>query len=195
MPAGRHVHVDSRLPQLLDAAARRFCQQGYGGATMREIAADVGMQPGSLYSHFDTKEALLVAVYVRGVDQICEAVQGALAPHSEPWSRLEAACVAHLEAVLRDDDFARVVVRVKPDDVPLARESLIAQRDRYETIWHALVAALPLGRRTDRRALRLLLLGGMNGAQHWYRADGALTPRNLARQFVALLRQPHEVPA
>ena len=42
------------------------------------------------------KEDLLAAVYTRGVDQISQAVQAAIARRNDPWDRLEAACVAHL---------------------------------------------------------------------------------------------------
>lgn len=188
----RLVHADSRAPLVLDAAARLFCRHGFEGTTVRDIASAAGMLPGSLYCHFATKDDLLVAVYLRGVEQICATVEAAVSPLADPWQRLEAACVAHLEAILRDDDYARVVVRVRPADVPGAADRLVAQRDRYEALWTALVAALPLPRRTDRRALRLMLLGALNWAQNWYRADGGSSPRVLARQFTALLRQGQE---
>ncbi len=186
------AHADSRLPQILDAAARLFCAQGYQGTTIRDIAQAVGILPGSLYCHFATKEDLLVAVYTRGVDQICGAVQAAVEPLDDPWTRLEAACVAHLEAILRDDDYARVVVRVRPADVVAANQRLVQDRDRYEAMWADLADALPLPRRSDRKALRLLLLGALNWAQNWYRPDGPSSPRSIARQFMALLRQGTE---
>lgn len=190
--AVRGSHVDSRAPQLLDAAARLFCRQGYDGTPVRDIARAVGMLPGSLYCHFTTKEDLLVAVYLRGVDQICGTVETALAPLTDPWQRLEAACVAHLESILRDDDYARVVVRVRPADVPAAAGRLVAARDRYEALWDGLVRALPLKRRDDRKALRLMLLGALNWSQNWYRPEGAKSPRSIARQFCALVRTSME---
>mgnify|MGYP001764076628 CR=1 FL=1 len=193
-PPLRQAHADSRAPLLLDAAARLFCRRGYEGTSVRDIAQAAGMLPGSLYCHFATKDDLLVAVYLRGVEQICAAVEAAVRRHADPWARLEAACVAHLEAILRDDDYARVVVRVRPSDVQGAADRLVAQRDRYEALWAGLVAALPLPRRTDRRTLRLMLLGALNWSQNWYRADGGASPRVLARQFIALLRQGPESP-
>lgn len=188
----RVAHADSRLPQILDAAAHLFCTQGYQGTTIRDIARAVGMLPGSLYCHFATKEDLLAAVYTRGVDQICHAVQSAVDRYSDPWERLEAACVAHLQAILRDDDYARVVVRVRPADLNEAGAQLVQDRDRYEALWAGLAGALPLPRRTDRKALRLLLLGALNWAPNWYRLDGPSSPRSIARQFTALLRQGTE---
>ena len=50
---------------------------------------------------------------------------------------------------------------------------------------------LPLPPRTDRRALRLMLLGALNWSQTWYR-PGKDSPQALARRFVRLLRDPME---
>lgn len=195
MAATRNPHTDSRLPKVLDEAARLFRSRGFEGTSVRDIARAVGMLPGSLYCHFETKEALLVAVYVKGVQQITESVSAAVARETDPWERLEAACVAHLEAILRDDDYAQVVVRVRPADVPVAHESLIALRNQYEAVFNDLIKQLPLVRSTDRRVLRLMLIGAMNSAQTWYRPDGRFNPRAIARKFIGLLRQGQEVPA
>lgn len=191
----RNPHADSRLPKVLDEAARLFRTRGFEGTSVREIAKAVGMLPGSLYCHFETKEALLVAVYVKGVRQIIEAVQAAVAGIADPWERLEAACVAHLEAILHDDDYAQVVVRVRPADVPVAHESLIELRNSYEALFAGLIKDLPLSRSTDRRVLRLMLMGAMNWSQTWYRPGGRFNPRAIARKFIALLRQGQEVTA
>ena len=191
----RNPHADSRLPKVLVEAARLFRSRGFEGTSVREIARAVGMLPGSLYCHFETKEALLVAVYVKGVQQITDAVRAAVDRESEPWDRLEAACIAHLEAILHDDDYAQVVIRVRPADVPVANASLIELRNQYETLFSDLIRDLPLSRSTDRRALRLMLLGAMNWSQTWYRPGGRFNPRSIAHKFIALLRQGQEVPA
>jgi AcrR family transcriptional regulator len=195
MATSRSPHVDSRLPLVLNAAARLFRSHGYEGATVREIAKAAGMLPGSLYCHFSTKEDLLRAVYVRGVEQISEAVQSATEKYADPWDRLEAACVAHLEAILREDDYAQVVVRVRPSDAPAVEQDLITLRNQYEALFSALLKELPLPRSTDRQTLRLMLMGALNWTQTWYRPDGRLQPRAIARKFMALLRQGQEVSA
>ena len=159
---------------------------------MRDIANDVGMQPGSLYCHFETKEALLVAVYVKGVRQISDAVQAVVDRHLDPWDRLEAACIAHMEAILHDDDYAQVVVRVRPADVPVVDRSLVELRNQYEALFAGLIRDLPLPRSTDRRVLRLMLMGALNWSQTWYRPGGRFNPRAIARKFIALLRQGQE---
>jgi len=188
-------HVDSRLPKVLDQAAKLFRTQGFEGTSVRDIARAVGMLPGSLYCHFATKEELLAAVYLKGVEQISAAVQTAIEKHAGPWERLQAACVAHLESILQDDDYAQVVIRVRPADVALVNQNLIDLRNRYEQLFIDLIKALPLRKGTDRRAFRLMLIGALNSSQTWYRSSGKYKPRAIAHKFIALLRQGQEVTA
>ena len=188
----RSPRSDSRLPLILDVAARLFREKGYAATSMRDIAAAAQMLPGSLYYHFAAKEDLLVAVYEQGVRLISERVRAAAAKVAAPWQRLEAAAVAHMEALLKTGDYALVVIRVLPQDVPRAAERLVSLRDGYEQLFAELVAALPLPARSDRRAFRLLLLGALNWSQHWFRQGGANSPRSIARSYVRLLREAQE---
>jgi AcrR family transcriptional regulator len=187
----RMPRADNRLPLLLDEAARLFGERGFHGTTIRDVVRGVDMLPGSLYYHFAAKEHLLAAVYGEGVKRISARVAAAIAKRSDPWQRLTAACVAHLEALLDEGDYAQVVIRVRPADVPEVAAELTALRDRYEALFVELIDALPLRPGVDRRQLRLMLLGALNWSQTWYRA-GRDDPRAIARQFVALLRRPAE---
>ena len=185
----RSPRTDNRMPQLLDEAARLFGTQGFHGTSIRDIVSAVDMLPGSIYYHFSTKDLLLLAVYAEAVRRISERVEAAVATKSDPWARLEAACVAHLEAVLEESGYAQVVIRVRPADVPSATTRLNEMRDAYERQFVELVDALPVAQGVDRRGLRLLLLGALNWTQTWYR-PGRHTPRAIARYFVKLLREP-----
>lgn len=188
----RSLRADNRLPQVLDEAARLFRRRGYDATSVREIVAAVNMLPGSLYYHFSSKEDLLIAVYAEGVRRMAAAVSAAIAGPSDPWQRLEAAAVAHLEALLTDSDYAQVVIRVRPADAgERAAAELVRLRDDYERLFVALLAELPLTRGVDRKSLRLMLLGALNWSQTWFRSDGS-SPRAIARRFVRLLRQPLE---
>ncbi|WP_274631086.1 TetR/AcrR family transcriptional regulator [Arvimicrobium flavum] len=178
----------NRLPQLLDQAAQVFAKNGYAGASVRDIVRPIGMLPGSLYYHFQTKEELLAAVYRVGVQRISANVDAAIAAADDPWSRLEAACVAHLSAVLDRTDYSSVVIRIRPSDAPAAEEELSALRNAYEARFGELVAELPLDASVNRRDLRLLLMGALNWSQTWYREGGELKPEEIARRFVGLLK-------
>jgi AcrR family transcriptional regulator len=179
----RAPRQDNRRRNILDAAARLFARQGYHATSMRHIAAAAEMLPGSVYYHFVSKEALLLAVYAEGVARIADHVDAAVAKKRTPSARLEAACTAHLEMLLNRSDYAQVVVRVLPQDAETIAAALITLRDDYESRFRDLIAALPLSHHADRRLLRLGLLGALNGAKVWYRT-GKQTPASIARGFL-----------
>jgi AcrR family transcriptional regulator len=186
-PALRAPRADNRLPQLLDAAARLFGTRGFHGTSIRDIVRSVPMLPGSIYYHFATKDLLLAAVYEEGVRRIRERVKAVVDARTDPWERLEAACVAHLEALLAENDYSQVVIRVQPADVPSIAERLVAHRDGYERVFVDLVSDLPLDPGVDRKSMRLLLLGALNWSRTWYR-PGRDEPGAIAAGFVGLLR-------
>lgn len=51
--------------RLLDAAARVYARRGFDGATLDEVAAEAGFTKGAVYSHFGSKENLLLALSER----------------------------------------------------------------------------------------------------------------------------------
>jgi len=55
------------VERILDAAARIFHEQGYAGATTKDIADEAGLSIGSLYQYFPNKDALLAALTKRHI--------------------------------------------------------------------------------------------------------------------------------
>lgn len=177
----------TRRQVLIDEAARLFSLNGYDSTSMRDIAAAMGILPGSLYHHFESKEEMFIEVYSLGVSQILNAVTKAIARHDDPWARLEAACEAHLQALLVKDSYAAVVISHLSFNTLPKQDRLVRLRDKYESIFKSLVEDLPLRPGTDRRMLRLGLLGAMNWAIVWYRQGGE-APSQIARKLLAFFR-------
>ena len=69
----------NRRQALISAAAQLFHRKGYDAASTREIAARVGMQPGSPFYHFGIKQDLLLAVMVEGMKQASQRQEAAYA--------------------------------------------------------------------------------------------------------------------
>ncbi len=182
VPLARTARLNSRRQLVLDTAAGLFGARGYHGVSVRDIAAAADMTPGAIYSHFVSKTALLVAVYEEGIDRITASVDAAVAREMDPRNRLRAACEAHLTMLLDRSDYAHVVVRVLPQDIPEAAPQLVTLRDAYENRFRALMPD---------RHLRLLLLGAMNAVLFWYQPVGD-SPSAIARRFLSLLGYPDD---
>ncbi len=181
---------NNRGQPLLDNAARLFAERGYRDTTIREVAAACDMLPGSVYYHHSSKQKLLLAVYETGVAHVKDRVRKAAARHAEdenPWDRVEAVVVAHLETILDQSDYARVIVGISPAQVPEIYDELRASRDEYENTFAEVLDALELPGEADPKMLRLMLLGALNGAQTWYR-PGRKTPAEIGSIFVGYLR-------
>jgi len=183
----RRTRQDNRREGLLDAAAGQFAQRGFHAVTMREIAADAGMLAGSVYYHFKSKDDLLIAVYEEGVKRLSHEVDHVAADIADPWQRLEIACCAHTEMLLEDSDYAQVIVRVFPDDVPSSHARLTSLRDGYEERFRAIIETLPLPGGANRTALRFTLLGALNWSKSWYR-PGGMNPRQISAEVIKLLK-------
>ena len=57
--AKRKPEPVDRRAQILDVSARLFCEFGFEQTSVRQIADQLNMLPGSLYHHFETKEDIL----------------------------------------------------------------------------------------------------------------------------------------
>jgi AcrR family transcriptional regulator len=62
-PVTRRQQKEERREQILDAALRIFAQKGFAGASIRDIAREIGVTEGLLYHYFDSKDQLLNACW------------------------------------------------------------------------------------------------------------------------------------
>lgn len=186
----------NRREELLDRAGELMAAKGYDGTSMRDIASAVGMLPGSLYYHFDSKESLFLALHQRVVAVMEARVHAALAAADQaglgPWDRLEAAATAHLEGLI---ETGNLVAIVSPEFLG-EREGISAairdERRRYEQLFRDMFSALSLPQGVDRTLLRLHLFGALNWAPIWFDTAKGHDARTVARQIMAVFRTAYE---
>lgn len=177
---------------ILDTAARLLRSGGYHQTTLREIAEAVGIRKASLYYHFASKEEIVEEVVNDGVRFVHGAVVAALdgLAGATPRERLEAAIRAHLTALHGHGDYTSASIKAFTFGATPAPDSVRAVRRAYEEVWRGLIAELQAaGTIAPERApdaLRLFLLGAMNGSTDWYR-PGRFDIAELAQEFAALV--------
>lgn len=177
-----------RRHQILTAAAQLFGERGYEGASIRDLAQQVGLLPGSVYHHFPSKEDLFVEVHREGFRQLIEEVEAAVGRESDPWRRLELACTAHIHAVVEGNTISTVTgVSLFSLHEPRLKRRLQGDRNRYEQIFVRLIGDLDLPGGIDRTLLRMFLFGALNWTLIWFR-PGKKGPQDIARQLVTIIR-------
>jgi TetR/AcrR family transcriptional regulator, cholesterol catabolism regulator len=165
---------------ILDAAMHLFGQQGYSGTSMRDIANAVGVLPGSLYAHIESKEALLVDIVEDGIHRFLSAVQPHVAADAAPIDKLRAMIVAHVEVVADNPERSLVVFHQWRFLGDASKPSAIQKRRDYETAFATVVeqgmADGIFRPGINRRIAVLTVLGALNWTPEWFSPDGKLSP-------------------
>ena len=185
---------NSRKAELVRVAARLFRDHGYERTTVRDIGNAVGLQSGSLFYHFRTKEEILVAVMALGITDTTEQLASALAAARTPADRVRALGHVHLHSLLGDNQAALEVMLYEWRSVSdTYKPGLIVLRDRYESLWQqVLEEAVAQGavRAQDPHLLRLMLLGALLWSVQWFKSDGGLSVTELAEETLTFFLSP-----
>lgn len=84
--------------RILETALALFAEAGFVNTTMRQIAAEAGCSLGLAYRYFETKDDMVVALYVQMTDEfIDDAAKLANGTLSERWSITMKKSLARME--------------------------------------------------------------------------------------------------
>lgn len=179
--------------RILDAAAKAFRQHGYS-ARLSDIAEAAGIQTGSLYYHFTSREGLVAEVMRLGVEASWAHVRAAvdaLPDTATPLDRLAVAIRTHTMAMLELSDYAsaeaRILGQVHPDTLAAHRRD----QERYGRYWRGLFEAARAAGQVDPGVdlfvARMLALGAMNWTPEWFDPARGVSAEELADQAAALV--------
>jgi AcrR family transcriptional regulator len=176
--------------RLLHQAAGLFRDKGYERTTVRDLAAAVGIQSGSLFHHFRTKEEILKAVMVETIRLNTALMQAAVNAADTHHNKLRALVRTELESINGQTGEAMAVLVFEWRSLSEASQAEVLQlRDIYEALWLDVLGAL-----SDEKALladpfvvRRMLTGALSWTVTWYRQDGGLSLDDLTDQVVAMM--------
>lgn len=184
-------HSDITGPRVRDAALRLIAQHGYAAVSMRQIAAEVGIQAGALYNYTPDKQTLLFDLMQGHMAELLAALTA---------EGLQGGAMAQLEA------FTRFHIRFhlpRPDQVFVSYmelrnlsadnfASVEALRRQYEDVLENIlrageaegVFAVP-----DTRVTTMALIAMLTGISNWYRAGGRLETDKIEAIYWDMVRR------
>jgi AcrR family transcriptional regulator len=183
-----HVFEPVPLTPILEAALDAFTEQGYHGASVRDIAGRVGVTVPTLYYHHGSKQGMLLALLQASMADLGGRTQQAVEQAgTDPLHRFvdlvdcTVRFICHRQRLSWLDPEARYL------DEP-TRAIYAAPRKQVELRL--------LGVVEDGLAARIFdvehpvdttraLLGTFQSIATWYRTDGELTPEEIASRHVA----------
>jgi TetR/AcrR family transcriptional regulator, transcriptional repressor for nem operon len=169
--------------RLVDSARYLFWERGFAGTSMAELLAHAGVNSGSFYHFFESKEDLLRAVleaYLKGLRPMI--VDPAFARTSDPVGRIFAILAGYRERILMTDckygcPLGRLALEIDPENRPAHK--LIAENFQN---WIGVVRECiehikdQLPKTTDLDALSTYVLAVMEGGVMLSRSCASVEP-------------------
>jgi TetR/AcrR family fatty acid metabolism transcriptional regulator len=107
----RAASQEERRRQILDAAVRTFAQKGYHACRVSHIAEEAGVAYGLVYHYFESKEAVLEAIFRDTWGMMLEAIQAVEEAEESPREQLRKTAAIVLRTWRHNPDLVRVLVR------------------------------------------------------------------------------------
>ncbi|WP_373389627.1 TetR/AcrR family transcriptional regulator [Pseudomonas alcaligenes] len=187
---GELTDPESPRGKLLQTAAHLFRSKGYERTTVRDLASAVGIQSGSIFHHFKSKDEILKAVMEETILYNTALMRAALAEAQGPRERVLALIRCELQSIMGGTGEAMGVLVYEWRS--LSEESqayILSLRDSYELIWlEVLGEAKTAGLcQSDPFVLRRFLTGALSWTTTWFRPGGKMSLDELAEQALALV--------
>jgi AcrR family transcriptional regulator len=187
--SGSHSEITG--PLVRSSALRLFARDGYAAVSMRQIAADVGVQAGALYLYTPDKQTLLFDLMREHMEVLLVAWDAEL-KGATAQERLQAFSMFHLRFHLERPD-AVFIAYMELRNLTAENFAVIeALRHRYE---RQLEAILEDGheheefRVPDTKLAAMAIIAMLTGVSTWYREDGRLSRERVERIYWNMVRR------
>jgi AcrR family transcriptional regulator len=174
----------ARKQRILDAAADLVARSGFSAVSMEDIGGAVGITASAIYRHYDSKTAVLVAMFDRVIDRLLsEGERVAADKQADPLDALRRLIDSQIDFVVDDRDIAQVYFREIANLPEADRRSLRRKQRLHLEEWVHLLTELRPG--LDDTAARALVHCAIGAIQSTLQHSAGLPEERLRE----LLRQ------
>lgn len=184
-------HAEITGPKVREAALRLFARHGYAAVSMRQIAAEVGVQAGALYLYTPDKQSLLFDLMRGHMEELLDACE-ALPTEGDAGARLEAFARFHIRFHLDRPDAVFIAYMELRNLEPENFRAVEALRKRYEDRLEAILAkGAGTGVFTvpDTKLAAMALIAMLTGVNTWYREGGRLSREKVEQIYWDMTRR------
>ncbi|WP_334598049.1 TetR/AcrR family transcriptional regulator [Pseudomonas alvandae] len=187
---GQLTDPDSARGKLLQTAAHLFRNKGFERTTVRDLASAVGIQSGSIFHHFKSKDEILRAVMEETIRYNTALMRAALAEARGVREQVLALIRCELQSIMGGTGEAMAVLFYEWRSLSMeGQRQILALRNIYEEVWlEVLGRAKEAGYiRGDASITRRFLTGALSWTTTWFRTEGSLSLDELAEQALILV--------
>ncbi len=183
--------AEKTRPLVHAAAKRLFARHGFAAVSMRQIAAEVGVQAGALYLYTPDKQSLLFDLMQSHMEELLAAWAQA-DPGGDAAARLQAFVEFHINFNLQRVEAVFISYMELRNLTPENFTVIEDMRRAYETVLEDILkAGMTDGiyRLEDTKLTALAIIAMLNGVNTWYRKDGRLSRAQVADIYVEMVKR------
>ncbi|SQF99484.1 TetR family transcriptional regulator [Paucimonas lemoignei] len=187
--SGLMTDPQSARGKLLHVSAHLFRNKGYERTTVRDLAAAVGIQSGSIFHHFKSKDEILRSVMEETIVYNTALMRAALDKVDTVRERVLALIRCELQSIMGGSGEAMAVLVYEWRSLSTEGQArVLALRDVYEQLWlQVLGEAKEAGYiKGDVFVTRRFLTGALSWTTTWFRAQGSMSLNELADEALML---------
>lgn len=180
--------------RLLSGAAYLFHKQGYEKTTVRELAQFIGIQSGSLFHHFKSKDDILANVMEQTIIYNHARLEEAVQSSNDPEQQLKQLIKSELTSITGDTGSAMAVLVYEWFALSQEKQNeLLKRRNHYEEIWLNVIQTLcDEGKiKHDAFIWRRLLGGAIAWTVTWYNPNGKMSMDELTETVWKMAMNHH----
>jgi len=181
-----------RADEILEVAARLFYERGYPSVSIRALAHASGIQGGSLYHHFASKEEMLYRICLYGSEGFFAGLGPTLTAGGSFSERLQEFVRSYVLRFWERRYPIAVLFRESHHLSPAHSEELRLVRRRFQQRFQRFLAeGVAAGEFTvpDPKVAGIAVLDLLNGIDNWRRTSGRLGIEEVAGNYAVLVAQ------
>ncbi|WP_137932123.1 TetR/AcrR family transcriptional regulator [Mesorhizobium comanense] len=172
-----------------EAAVSLIARQGYEAMSMRQLAAEVGVQAAALYRYFPTKEELLFTIMREHMEGLGEAWQKARPAGPDPRERLSAYVRNHIAFHIKRRHATHVSNMELRSLSPDRLTQILRMRTAYEKELRAILrdgAEAGVFSIEDTGLTAMALIQMMTGVIVWFRPGERLSVAEVTATYLSM---------
>ncbi|BCD87569.1 atu genes repressor [Pseudomonas solani] len=188
--SGQITDPESARGKLLQTAAHLFRSKGYERTTVRDLASAVGIQSGSIFHHFKSKDEILRSVMEETILYNTALMHASLAEATTLRERVLALIRCELQSIMGGTGEAMAVLVYEWRSLSEEGQRYILElRDTYELLWLEVLGEAKVQGyfNADPFILRRFLTGALSWTTTWFRPEGPMTLDQLCEEALSLV--------
>lgn len=175
--------IINRKEQITETAAKLFRKKGYMATTMRDLAAELGIEAASIYHHVKSKEELLESICFDMANKFILNVKEVNDIYFNAEEKLRLAIKLHIQTITENQNQSTVFLQEWRNLGELNLSKFKMLRDQYENQFTVIIIDgenEDIFDFVDKKFAVLSILSTINFVNEWYNPKGKMNAAEIA---------------